>query len=86
MRTKGKPQISWEIPTDLNMHNKIQVLGKGLSILPLSNKQTVVSREFLELHSMTGTVETVFASSIARCDAIWAIYFTFKLFLRLLMH
>ena len=43
--------------------------NKGLSILPVSSKQTVVSREFLELHSMTGTVETVFASSIARCDA-----------------
>ena len=60
--------------------------SKGLSILPVSSKQTVVSREFLELHSMTGTIETVFASSVARCDAIWAIYFTFKLFLRLLMH
>ena len=58
---------------------------KGLSILPVFSKQTNVSREFWELHSMTGTVETVFASSIARCDAFWAIYFTLKLFLCLLL-
>ena len=59
---------------------------KGLSILPKFSKQTNVSREFWELHSMTGTVETVFASSIARCEAFWAIYFTLKLFLCLLLN
>ena len=52
-------------------------LGKGLSILPVQNKQTVVSSEFWEFSSMTGTIETVFASSNARCDAIWEIYNTF---------
>ena len=62
------------------------LIHKGLSILPVFSKQTNVSREFWELHSMTGTVETVFASSIARCDAFWAIYFTLKLFLCLLLH
>ena len=61
------------------------ILTKGLSILPVQNKQTVVSREFWEFHSMTGTIETVFASSIARCDVIWAIYNTLKLFLCLLL-
>ena len=61
-------------------------IDKGLSILPVFSKQTNVSREFWELHNMTGTVETVFASSIARCDAFWAIYFTLKLFLCLLLH
>ena len=60
-------------------------VAKGLSILPVQNKQTIVSREFWELHSMAGIVETVFASSIARCDAIWAIYNTLKLFLCLLL-
>ena len=58
---------------------------KGLSILPVPSKQTVVSREFWEFHSMAGTIETVFASSIARCDVIWAIYNTLKLFLCLLL-
>ena len=49
---------------------------KGLSILPLKNIQTIVSWEFQEIHNMAATVKTVFASSIARCDSIWAIYNT----------
>ena len=56
------------------MVRNVYKMAKGLYILPVSSKQAVVSRDFLELYSMTGTVETVFASSIARYDAIWAIY------------